>query len=66
MPEVGPPAACQTPWRLGEVLQILQDLPEEEYGNMADVMRGYGEARAEPGEARTRVESHTRHEEDGR
>jgi hypothetical protein len=29
-----------------EVLQVLQELPEQEYGNMADVVRGYGEARS--------------------
>ena len=28
-----------------EVLQVLQDIPEGEYHNMADVMKGYGEAR---------------------
>jgi hypothetical protein len=27
------------------VLDILGDLPEQEYGNMADVMKGYGEAK---------------------
>jgi hypothetical protein len=44
----------------------MQELPEEEYGNMADVMRSYGEASDEPGNARTRVGSQTRHEEDRR
>jgi hypothetical protein len=27
------------------VLEMLSDLPEDEYGSMADVMKGYGEAR---------------------
>ena len=28
-----------------EVLETLEDLPEGEYANMADVMKGYGEER---------------------
>ena len=28
-----------------EVLDVLNGMPEQEYGNMADVMKGYGEAR---------------------
>ncbi|MFH0810059.1 MAG: DUF2795 domain-containing protein [Pseudomonadota bacterium] len=26
-----------------EVLKVLRDLPDREYGNMADVMQGYGQ-----------------------
>jgi hypothetical protein len=32
-----------------EVLQLLEELPEGECTNMADVMRGYGEAREAEG-----------------
>jgi len=28
-----------------EVLEVLKGMPEQEYGNMADVMKGYGETR---------------------
>ncbi len=27
------------------VMDVLENLPEQDYGNMADVMKGYGEAR---------------------
>jgi hypothetical protein len=26
-----------------EVLNVIKQLPDQEYGNMADVMKGYGE-----------------------
>jgi len=28
-----------------EVVNVLNSMPDQEYGNMADVMKGYGEAR---------------------
>ncbi|WP_120997222.1 DUF2795 domain-containing protein [Stutzerimonas urumqiensis] len=28
-----------------EVIDVLNQMPEQEYGNMADVMKGYGETR---------------------
>ncbi|WP_407297527.1 DUF2795 domain-containing protein [Stutzerimonas zhaodongensis] len=28
-----------------EVLDVLKGMPDQEYNNMADVMKGYGEAR---------------------
>ena len=28
-----------------EVIEVLKAMPDQEYGNMADVMKGYGEAR---------------------
>ena len=34
-----------------EVLEVLRALPEHEYNNMADVMKGYGEAWGEEHEA---------------
>jgi Protein of unknown function (DUF2795) len=46
-----------------EVLQMLQELPEKEYGTMADVMRGYGEARDEEEDGGKRTGAKTRHED---
>jgi hypothetical protein len=28
-----------------EVIEVLNNMPDQEYGNMADVMKGYGESR---------------------
>jgi hypothetical protein len=42
-----------------EVLQVPQELPEKEYGNMADVMRGYGEVLDDEEDAWKRAESET-------
>lgn len=34
-----------------DALDMLQNMPDDEYNNMADVMKGYGEAHGAPGEA---------------
>jgi hypothetical protein len=42
---------------------MLQSLPEKGYGNMADVMRGYGEARDEEEDGGKRIGSKPRHKD---
>ncbi len=33
----------------GDVLEVIESMPDEEFGNMADVMKAYGEADRQSG-----------------
>jgi Protein of unknown function (DUF2795) len=52
-----------------EVLEVLRNMPEDEYNNMADVMQGYGVAREEERETHdgreSRGDSHAQHAKAG-